>query len=160
MMLCIINSILNNNGLYNPQSVLKEYVRWLRSKPFDYGETIGGSFCEYDMKQHIDLSDHFKMVKQKNFSSKANGALMRAPALALILSKLSKDEAVEVAHKDTLLSHPSESCKDASGAYILALRPLILNENDVEGAYKAAESYFSAKKPSEVLSWLDDAKKI
>ncbi|CAN5402449.1 hypothetical protein BH11PSE7_BH11PSE7_36830 [soil metagenome] len=64
------------------------------------------------------------------------------------------------AREDARLTHPNPSCQWANAAYVVAIRHLLLNPEDSQGALAQARQ---ALKPAaigeagEVLSWLDDA---
>jgi ADP-ribosylglycohydrolase len=67
--------------------------------------------------------------------------------------------AVEAARADARLTHPNPACQWSTAAYVVAIRHLILNRGDHEGAFQAAESVLAQESVGEVRGWLVDARR-
>ena len=89
--------------------------------------------------------------------SKANGALMRATALAVWSTRVSLTEAIDAAKLDCQLTHPNLSCQYANAAYVVALRHLVMQPGDRAGALQAAALTLEDEAASEVKGWFEHA---
>jgi ADP-ribosylglycohydrolase len=89
--------------------------------------------------------------------SKANGALMRATALAVWSTRVSLTEAIDAAKLDCQLTHPNLSCQYANAAYVVAIRHLVMQPGDRAGALQAAALTLEDEAASEVKSWFEHA---
>lgn len=126
---------------YNPKdgfpilSIMKAYAEWYRSDPFDIGQT-----CSFAFEAMSDLFDAVKSINEDdiytlkwliynlNNESEANGALMRASALATWIAKYEDIDpfiGAEMAIEDASLSHPSEVCKEVNAIYVYTLINLL-----------------------------------
>jgi ADP-ribosylglycohydrolase len=125
-------------------TIMKGYKDWYESCPFDMGRTCGLAFeAYYDFfrGKHIQTIQECKdTIKRLNEGSEANGALMRATAIASWIVSTSADIkiGVECAKEDARLSHPSIVCQDVNAIYIFAIVNLL-----------------RGKTPKEVLNLLD-----
>lgn len=126
---------------YNPKdgfpilSIMKAYANWYDSSPFDIGNT-----CSFAFEA---ISDLFKAVKSineddiytlkwliynLNRESEANGALMRATALANWIAQYEDIDpfiGAEMAMEDASLSHPTGACKEVNAIYVYTIINLL-----------------------------------
>ena len=149
---------LSEQDSYNPTTVARAYRRWRLSDPFDVGYATDAALSEGDLHR-LDLDEIIQRnALLNNADSKANGSLMRATPLGVWSAKVSLDEAIDAARTDARMIHPNPSCQWSSGAYVVAIRHLMLNPGDHIGAVDAAESVLVCTDAAEVRSWLVDAK--
>jgi hypothetical protein len=76
----------------------------------------------------------------------------------LAIASCGSDEAsaIAIAMADARLTHPHIVCQQATAAYTLAVRHLILNPKDQKGALASVRCYLEATQ-SEVFEWFEDA---
>ncbi|ORY44535.1 ADP-ribosylglycohydrolase [Rhizoclosmatium globosum] len=153
-------------------AVAAAYRRWLRSGPFDCGNT-----CRIAFSPESRASMEVVALELSSYSE-ANGALMRAAPLAALLAvhptilttqmddaqisgnpfgqELNQNQLhiTQSAKADAILSHPSPVCQDCNSAYYIAIAHLINNHGDSEGAIRAAKAVVQNKTVSE---WLEEA---
>jgi ADP-ribosylglycohydrolase len=96
-------------------------------------------------------------ARQRSMASKSNGALMRSIGLGIWSWRLSAEDAANAAKGDARLSHPNPSCQHANAAYVVAVRHLVLNAGDSDGALKAASAVLADESAEEVRGWLREA---
>jgi ADP-ribosyl-[dinitrogen reductase] hydrolase len=126
-------------------TLMRGYAKWYDSCPFDIGRTCSLAFeAYYDFfKGHIQTLYNCKMIIHNlNAMSEANGALMRATAIAtwaVSNSNISVQTAVECAKEDARLSHPNIVCQEVNAIYVFAIVNLL-----------------RGKTPSEVIGLLDE----
>ena len=113
-------------------TLMKGYNDWYESCPFDIGRTCGLAFeTYYDFfrgQNVLTLQGCKDIIKKMNELSEANGALMRATAIATWAVKSSIDiiTAVECAKEDARLSHPSIVCQEVNAIYVFAIYNILL----------------------------------
>ena len=118
-------------------SVIKSYAVWYESCPFDMGRTCGLAFelandlCSNKSNNDITIKD-INIIKRNvwnaNKLSEANGALMRATAIATWIAKhtdIAAEVGAEFAMDDAELSHPNQSCKETNAIYVYTLINLL-----------------------------------
>jgi ADP-ribosylglycohydrolase/fructose-1,6-bisphosphatase/inositol monophosphatase family enzyme len=127
MALALARSIVEQGG-FDRDAVLEAYRGWLRSSPFDVGNTVGAA-----------LRGH------PSPGSEANGSLMRASPLGVYAHALEPRRAAELARQDATLTHPSPVCGDATAAFVVALAHAVRRGDGAEAAWRAA------------LAWAEDA---
>jgi ADP-ribosyl-[dinitrogen reductase] hydrolase len=159
MTLALLQALVKANGDYQADTVAKAYSDWQRSKPFDIG--IATQYALKVSKEQLqDIEGLAKIITRQaashNAASKANGCVMRATPLAIAACKLDKDQTIKMVYQDCGLTHPNKACLDATAAYVLAIRHLILTPGDSEGALKTADEFLSTA-DAEVKQWFDDA---
>jgi len=126
MALALARSIVERDG-FEREAVLDAYRVWLRSSPFDVGDTVGAA-----------LRDH------PNPASQANGSLMRASPLGVYAHALEPRLAAELARQDASLTHPSPVCGDATAAFVVALAHAVSAGDGAEAAWRAAVDWAEA----------------
>jgi ADP-ribosyl-[dinitrogen reductase] hydrolase len=147
---------------YPEAEVAGAYVAWANSRPFDIGTATklalsGHWVVDPDGPSLAELIK--RAASQHNRGSKANGSLMRVSALGAWAAKLEFEDAIAAAQADARLTHPHPSCQHATAAYVAAIRYLVLEPGDSEGAIAAARSALlhERDREAEVNGWLDDA---
>jgi ADP-ribosylglycohydrolase len=138
--------------------VASAYVAWATSDPFDIGNTTANALLHTSTKAMKGLGNIvLSAARTSNMQSKANGALMRATALAVWSTRVSLTEAIDAAKLDCQLTHPNLSCQYANAAYIVAIRHLVMQPGDRAGALQAAAQTLEDEAASEVKGWLEHA---
>ena len=123
-------------------NMIRAYVDWYKSRPFDCGSTCGYAFSEAAAVVHAtqegqslnhEIMIEFEQnVKEHNAVSEANGALMRATALATWIAghpNTPITHCISLAKTDAELSHPSEVCQDVNKMYVLACCLMLRGES-------------------------------
>jgi ADP-ribosylglycohydrolase/fructose-1,6-bisphosphatase/inositol monophosphatase family enzyme len=126
MALALARSIVSLDG-YEREAALEAYRDWLRSSPFDVGDTVAAA-----------LRDH------PNPASQANGSLMRASPLGIYAQALEPSLAAELARQDASLTHPSPVCGDATAAYVVAIAHAVRVGDGAEAVWRAAVEWADA----------------
>ncbi len=112
-------------------TIMKGYAKWYESCPFDIGQTCSLAFETYSdfFENQIPTLNNCKMIIHNlNAMSEANGALMRASAIATWVLQnptITIDMAVECAKEDARLSHPSMVCQEVNAIYVFAVVHLL-----------------------------------
>lgn len=148
---------LSKSDVYDQNRAAQWYRRWYLSNPFDVGIATTNALGYGDLDSPILAQTIMANAKKANSASKANGGLMRISALGAWSANVDLDQAIEAAKLDAQLTHPNHSCQWAGAAYVVAIRHLVINSRDAQGAFKLAENVLSAKGAEEVLGWLRDA---
>jgi ADP-ribosylglycohydrolase len=107
---------------------MKGYNDWYESCPFDMGRTCSlafETFYDYFKGRNVFSVEGCKdIIKRMNELSEANGALMRATAIATwAVNDL--DMGITWAREDALLSHPSIVCQEVNMIYVFAIIHLL-----------------------------------
>jgi ADP-ribosyl-[dinitrogen reductase] hydrolase len=141
-------------------TLMKGYKDWYESSPFDIGRTCSLAFeTYYDFfnGQHIyTLQDCKDTVMKVNSGSEANGALMRATAIATWIAQKSDSDiimGIECAKEDARLSHPSIVCQEVNAIYVLVIT-LLLKGKTPQDALQIVNEFVNTKISSEkVKDW-------
>lgn len=122
-----------------PLSLMKGYNDWYESCPFDIGRTCSLAFetyYDYFKGRNVFSIEGCKdIIKKMNTLSEANGALMRATAIATWAVKnsdMSASTAANLARDDALLSHPSITCQEVNMIYVYAIVHLLRDKSPQE----------------------------
>jgi ADP-ribosylglycohydrolase/fructose-1,6-bisphosphatase/inositol monophosphatase family enzyme len=126
MALALARAIVEADG-FERAAVLEAYRGWLRTSPFDVGETVGAALRD-----------------RPNPASQANGSLMRASPLGVYAHALEPRLAAELARQDASLTHPNPVCGDATAAFVVALAHAVRFGDGAEAAYRAAAQWAEA----------------
>lgn len=145
---------------YPREKVATNYRSWVASRPFDIGNATS-SALRGKVGADVSVADAVSASAAKhNLDSKANGALMRVSPLGIWSVKGTVEEAIAAARADASLTHPNPTCQWANAAYVVAIRHLLLNAGDAEGAFSQACRALDEGTDAgadEVRSWLEDA---
>ena len=140
--------------------VLAAYADWWSSQPFDCGLTCSRAFeCAYNMlkSQLPSIDAYLQHVARVNGASEANGALMRATAIAHWATADKEMPAAVIAlmgRVDAQLSHPNPVCQEANALYCYAVA-LLLRRTEPREAYRLTCEHAMATCGSEtVMRWL------
>jgi ADP-ribosyl-[dinitrogen reductase] hydrolase len=131
---------LVREGKYDAGAVLKAYIHWFESGPFDIGNTTSAA-----------LGAARSLLQQ----SQANGSLMRISPLA-IFGWSRPDEAVEWVRRDSGLTHPNPVCRESCAAFVRAIITA-LNGGDAQACYKAALEEAQRGGEAAVIAALENA---
>ncbi|WP_294558296.1 ADP-ribosylglycohydrolase family protein [uncultured Mailhella sp.] len=112
-------------GRYCALRTGRQYRDWLRSGPFDCGNTIASA-----------------LQGRPNPASQANGALMRVSPLGIFGAGRSRTDVMKWAKKDAALTHPHPVCAQANALYAALL------------ARAVAEGGTAAERYEELLGWM------
>lgn len=122
--------MLGRKGEERLEDMRTGYADWLYSIPFDVGLTCRNAFEIWSdvLDGQMTVEEGKRMIRQLNGPSEANGAMMRATAIAsYVVSEHPRDHrlGLKLAKEDALLSHPSRVCIEANQVYVLALMLLL-----------------------------------
>jgi ADP-ribosylglycohydrolase len=154
--LCLARSLAGAQAV-DRDKIARAYVDWFHSRPFDCGTTTSKAFGQSEIGVRVTAQLLEECARQRNLASKANGALMRSIGLGIWSWRLSAEDAANAAREDARLSHPNPSCQHANAAYVVAVRHLVLNAGDGDGALRAASAALADKGADEVRGWLREA---
>ena len=154
--LCLLRALSEKEGQYDGNLVARYYIDWAYSEPFDMGIATGNALRVHGYELGEAAKILFKAAGENNKGSKANGALMRITPLAVASAKYSEEDAVRWAKVDSRMTHPHVTCAEVNAAYVLAIRHLILNPSDAEGAFAVAYSYLQSTM-NEAAEWMENA---
>ncbi len=122
-----------------PLSLMKGYNAWYESCPFDMGRTCSLAFetyYDYFKGRNVFSVEGCKnIIKKMNELSEANGALMRASAIATWATKyphISMSIGINWARKDALLSHPSIVCQEVNMIYVSTIIDILSGKTPQE----------------------------
>jgi ADP-ribosylglycohydrolase len=140
-----------------PTSIMKAYADWYYSAPFDVGGTCANAFEIYvdAFDGTIPVESCAELVQSLNAGSEANGALMRATAIAAYTFLEGKGvwHGIELATQDALLSHPSVVCQEVNQIYVFAIIELLLRGH-TDKTLSAVECFVEQRITSEkVRCW-------
>ncbi len=139
--------------------MLGVYARWWASQPPDIGRTCSLAFeaasnMLRDPNGNID--DYLALVQRMNGNSQANGALMRATALAHWAAadkEVPPSLVALMGRADAQLSHPNSVCQDCNALYLYACT-LLLRGIEPRLAYKqTGEFAMQTIADQTVLKW-------
>lgn len=147
-------------------AIMQRYVAWWNSSPIDCGSACYGAF--HVAARYLDghlktFDDYLYDVGKLNHGSQANGALMRATAIAAWASAapgIAADEVALMACADAQLSHPNPVCQDCNAVYVFACVQLLrgLSPSDCWAAVKKyAENEVQSKA---VRRWVTESRDI
>jgi len=154
MAMCLMHALAGEDS-FSIERVAQNYLMWYQSIPFDIGRTtssgLSGGLKQPEGMIHRGM---WKAAEQYNRRSKANGGLMRIAPLGVWGRRVSAEEMVKAACQDNRLTHPNLTCQYSSALYCLAIRHLMLNPKDSEGAFQSAAEWAETLENQEVQRWL------
>jgi ADP-ribosylglycohydrolase/fructose-1,6-bisphosphatase/inositol monophosphatase family enzyme len=125
-------------GRFDEEEVLRAYVAWYESHPFDIGNTT---------VRALSIAQQAKQAGQllapatragAYAASQANGALMRLSPLGIFGWRLSPEQLAAYAQADASLTHPHPFCVGASAVFAATLAFLIRTGEAPRVAYDFA----------------------
>lgn len=110
--------------------IIRGYAAWYESMPFDIGRTCSLAFDELASlgdPSMYSLQEIETTIAEWNQTSEANGALMRASAIATwgALHHVPFESVLRLAKQDARLSHPSTVCQEVNAVYVFAVCRLL-----------------------------------
>lgn len=109
---------LVKQGSFDPADIAQRYVDWLRSGPFDVGNTTRQALLGPLRLPALAVDQACRA--HASTSSQANGALMRVAPIG-IAAHGRPSLAAHWARQDALLTHPHGVCQEANAAYAAAI---------------------------------------
>lgn len=111
---------------YPEREVMHAYAEWYRSYPFDIGRTCSLAFdvIADTFEEDLPIGNVLPVIQHMNRHSQANGALMRATAIAEWCAadpSVPAERAAMYAREDATYSHPHPICQDTNAVYVFAL---------------------------------------
>eukprot|EP00891_Asterochloris_glomerata_P009579 jgi/Astpho2/9579/fgenesh1_pg.00146_%23_31_t len=146
--------------IFPAEAVARYYADWYSTGPFDIGlatRNATSAAARAVAEGRPAAEAMWQAAAQHNGGSTANGALMRAVPLAIWGCRLEPEQLAAACSQDTSLTHPDQSCQDATAAYCIAIAWLINHPGDAGGAVTAAEGWASQSATEEVQGWLREA---
>ncbi len=119
MALALARTLASGSG-YDAAAVRRAYAEWLRSGPFDCGNTI-----------HAALTGH------PSPQSQANGALMRASPLGIWGARRDREELWEAAGQDAMLTHVHPVCRQANRIFVTLIARAVAGDEQGPELYSA-----------------------
>lgn len=145
---------LVRDGRYDAGAVLEAYVHWLKSGPFDAGNTtraaLGAAAQGGSREERLE-----RAARAASRQSEANGSLMRISPLA-IFGRARPGEAAGWARQDSALTHPNPVCGESCAAYVRAIAAA-LDGADAAACHRAALEEARAGGERSVISALENA---
>ena len=92
--------LLVEHGTYSTTAAKRGYILWLDSDPIDYGGAVLAG-----------------LTGQKDWSSQANGALMRISPLGIFGANYEREQVAEWAEQDASITHPNAVCPQANSLF-------------------------------------------
>lgn len=113
--LALANGLKSNNGKYDQKCIVKKYLNWMKSKPFDIGMTIKNAFEEANTLE--DVINNTTM----NAESKSNGCMMRIWPIVYFYHDRTLEELSKCVAQDCVLTHPNKECIELCVLYCTML---------------------------------------
>ena len=163
--LSLMRGLLDGHGKFSLEMIIKHYKDWFFSNPFDIGETIRNTFTPLLFVAEKDNYSHMVRIvcsasQKKNKKSQSNGSLMRIAPLAIWSSQLRSLDDLETAVRlEVSLTHPNKTVQDASICYCIAIRHLMNNRSDTNGAYLKVVCWISKNCYGEIVEWWELVKR-
>lgn len=155
MAICLMRALSASLTDLNIESIVKNYIEWVNSPPFDIGNTTSNALGDPTK----DAKTARLAAENKNQKSESNGCLMRIMPMIIWARKLPDAEFTDVILEDVMLTHSNKNAQDAVLTYSMAVRHLLNNLGDITGAYNTAERYARAKSPV-MAFWIQEAKSL
>ena len=165
--ICLLYGLLDGKGRLSLDKIAYHYFKWLTSPPFDIGATCFGGLkplLKYKNEKNPDCKGWSLQCRQiagdVNKNSCSNGGLMRITPLAVWCSKLDDIEQMENAiYLEQSFTHPNPITQQAAFTYCLAIRYLLRNQGDIEGAINEVREWINKKGVDEIKKWWDIVEK-
>jgi len=145
---------LVRDGGYEAGAVLEAYVHWLKSGPFDVGNTtrtaLGAAARGGSREERLE-----RAARAASRPSEANGSLMRISPLA-IFGRARPGEVAGWARQDSAQTHPNPVCGESCAAYVRAI-VAALDGADAAECHRAALEEARAGGERSVIAALENA---
>jgi len=143
MALALARSILASGG-YSSGAAALAYGAWLRSGPFDVGnttrQTLGGISAEAS-PEDAEATCGKAALQVARQGGQANGSLMRISPLGVFGHALKPEALVELARRESALTHAHPVCTDACAAYVLAIAFAIRTGESPRAVWEVARDW-------------------
>eukprot|EP01016_Furgasonia_blochmanni_P037303 TRINITY_DN4373_c0_g1_i4.p1 TRINITY_DN4373_c0_g1~~TRINITY_DN4373_c0_g1_i4.p1 ORF type:complete len:447 (-),score=23.48 TRINITY_DN4373_c0_g1_i4:629-1969(-) len=174
--LCLARGLVAGDGALNGGKIVREYCKWMKSPPFDLGNTIGAALRPLlGIKNEDTVDDEILMNTldrnpAKMGSSESNGGLMRSTPLAVWCHRLASNEDVlKVCQKEQGMTHPHPIAHLATASYVIAIKTLISSNGDRTKARASALDFLLSQKDKstsyaqhveKMFGWLEEIRDI
>lgn len=157
--LTLFQSLLKGTSLKEKvYEIMRGYAGWYNSIPFDIGNTCSLAFDYLSSLDHLpshSIESIESEILDTNAYSQANGALMRASALAVwgTLTHQSIDTVIQLTKQDARLSHPHLICQEANAVYVFILYHLLHSKSPQEVLEKTTEYMHQEVTSQSIQKW-------
>ncbi len=144
-------------GCYDRDAAAASYLAWMRSRPFDIGNTTRQAFG--GSSGPVTGAGVASFIEARaSCTSQANGALMRASPLGIYGASLAPDDLATMAAADARLSHGHPACQAANVVYAHAIAFAIRTGATPAEVYAEARRFAMANAAAApAVEWLDAA---
>lgn len=155
-------------GAYAPGAALDAYIHWVRSRPFDIGNTTRLALDAADAGAPTREGRLQRAAAGASRVSQANGSLMRISPLGIFIAgrlaapdgaagrEAASDSATAWAREDSGLTHPHPACREACAAFVAAIAAAVQGA-DAAGVHAAARAEAARGGDASIIEALDGA---
>jgi len=143
LVLCLADALASSGlaGHFPVEDIALRYGKWGQTVPFHAEQACGQAF-----RGALSAEAMTERAKNQNRRALGAGALVRCPLLgAFSILKPSAGEAAAVARTDTGLSHPNMCLGEASAAYVVLARSLIMRQGNRTAALAELREWMEAE---------------
>ena len=140
MTLCLVNSLVDSDYVYDPNLTKEYYVEWAKSIPVDMGITTRAALIS----------------NIKNPQSESNGALMRVAPLGIVYKNYKFGQIINAAVADASITHNNVKVFECNSMYSLAIA-MLMNNSSMPGRDIIARVRLLAEMSRFDLTWLDES---
>src|SRR5665648_457043 len=152
---------LVGQGTYDEAAVVRGYVGWYESVPFDIGNTIGRALRAASAARREGGDPAEAAREQADAGSQANGALMRVSPLGIFGWQQPPEELAEWARRDARLTHPHQITQDINALFVVALAHAIATGPSPQELYEFTREWAAANGvPEHAQAWLTTASQL
>lgn len=124
---------------FDAERILRAYVHWFESQPFDIGDTTQAALSAAASALREGTVDPIAAAaRSARADSQSNGALMRVSPLGIFGHAADPEALAAWACEDATLTHPHPVCKDASAVYAVVLARAIRSGEEPRELYRFA----------------------
>lgn len=159
MALALARSILASGGWSSSASAWA-YGAWLRSGPFDVGNTtrtVLGGLGEDHSPEEAEGICREAALRVARQGGQANGSLMRISPLGIFGHALETEVLVEMARRESALTHAHPVCADACAAFVLAIAFALRTGGAPREVWEVARDWAREHAHPDVLETLEAA---
>ncbi|WAD28719.1 ADP-ribosylglycohydrolase family protein [Pseudomonadaceae bacterium T75] len=136
---------LVQTGRYDAELAATAYVQWVKSEPFDVGQTTRQALMGPTRDQDLSVAEACQL--HASLCSQANGALMRVAPIG-IAAHGQPELAAAWARQDAQLTHPHPVCLEANAAFVAAIA-VGMHGADRQHMFAAAMGVLAASEPAQ-----------
>lgn len=135
MILATMDSMIENNGKINNQSIMNNFLQWIMKGKYssmDFSFGIGQIILKSLQKYYSGVEP--LQCGGKEFMDNGNGSLMRIFPFSIycIVNNLTEEETVKVISEGSQLTHASDISKMSCFIYTEFLKNIIFTKNPIE----------------------------